>query len=287
MEYRTARTALIDGDIVAYQTAAWAQARGIDAVEVEERLSCQVAEWTAKAFCSKPLVMLSCSREDNFRRQFFPEYKQHRDGHEDPPLRGACVDFLKATFDHRQKAHLEADDLMGIVGSGGPMPDGSIPVIVTIDKDLRQVPGWHLNPDKDDFPVYVDQFEADCFFHQQWMTGDATDGIPGLYGVGPVKAQKRLGSLVPSEMDRAVLEAYRDHPRGYSPSYALAMARCVRILRAGEWDKAKQTPNLYVPNVTLTWEAQTGPLQTAATSADVSGGGLPMGTQGTTQGKTH
>lgn len=248
MELRHQRTALLDGDIIAYQSAAWAQARGVDGIDLRDRVLWQATQWMQGAFCQKSIVMISCDRASNYRRSFWPEYKAHRDDHVDPPGREACASYLMESTASFRKPNIEADDLLGIVATKG-LPDGTTPVIVTVDKDLRQIPGWHFNPDKEDFPVRVTPEEADFYFHQQWMSGDATDNIPGMYKWGPAKAQKLLHATPRADWDRAIIAAYAEHPRKYPPGYALSQARCVRILRDGEWDKAKQTPILWEPTL--------------------------------------
>lgn len=63
--------------------------------------------------------------------------------------------------------------------------------IVHVDKDLDQLQGWHYNPVKDE-KYYVNEFEAYKSFCIQLLTGDRTDNIPGLQGIGPKKADKAL-----------------------------------------------------------------------------------------------
>jgi hypothetical protein len=51
--------------------------------------------------------------------------------------------------------------------------------IVTIDKDLNCIPGWHYNWDKGS--IYnVTEEEAYRCFYKQMITGDVSDHIPGL-----------------------------------------------------------------------------------------------------------
>ena len=64
-------------------------------------------------------------------------------------------------------------------------------MLVGVDKDLRQIPGWHHNPVKAQ-TEYIDEFEAYKSFALQMLTGDRVDNIPGLQGIGPVKAAKAL-----------------------------------------------------------------------------------------------
>jgi DNA polymerase-1 len=129
-------------------------------------------------------------------------------------------------------------------------------IAVTIDKDLRTVPGWHWNPDKEEEPVYVEKEDADVFFYLQWMTGDTTDNIPGLWRVGPKKAEKFLANTPRSEWEEQILELYKNEKRpetkqvDMSPEdFALAMARCVRILRNGEYDKDNKEVILWNPMI--------------------------------------
>lgn len=63
--------------------------------------------------------------------------------------------------------------------------------IVHVDKDLDQLQGWHYNPVKDE-RYYVDEFTAYKSFCVQLLTGDRTDNIPCLQGIGPKKAEKAL-----------------------------------------------------------------------------------------------
>lgn len=64
-------------------------------------------------------------------------------------------------------------------------------VIVSVDKDLDQVPGWHYNFVKD-IAYHITPEEGMYRFYKQILTGDSADNIIGLKGIGPVKADKIL-----------------------------------------------------------------------------------------------
>ena len=64
-------------------------------------------------------------------------------------------------------------------------------VIVSIDKDFMQVPGWHYNFVKKE-KKYVTPEEGLRFFYKQILTGDNADNIKGIHRVGDVKATKML-----------------------------------------------------------------------------------------------
>ena len=65
-------------------------------------------------------------------------------------------------------------------------------IIVSIDKDFDQVPGWHYNFVKGE-KYYVDDDQGFYNFCAQLLTGDRADNIIGLRGIGPVGAAKILG----------------------------------------------------------------------------------------------
>jgi DNA polymerase-1 len=249
-QHFTPRTALIDGDIIAYRAAAWAHGNQGDLHDVIERVEADVHDWQARAFCNKAIITLSCSRDDNYRRDHYPLYKAHRTG--DPP---AMLNEAKSAIRNMALTvtmkRLEADDIMGILATGTKVVN---PVVITIDKDLRGVPGWHFNPDKEDFPVFVSEEAADNLFYTQWLTGDATDGFGGIKGCGPAKATKLLAAARADEvsLDWACLDAYE--AKGYSVEDALAQARCARILRLSDYNLEDKVVIPWTPDNLAAWQ---------------------------------
>ena len=114
-------------------------------------------------------------------------YKGNRKDTAKPPyyqeLRDHMVKRLGAVVVEGQ----EADDEVAIRMSKEP----DTYTLVGVDKDLLQIPGWHFNPSKD-LEQYVDEFNGYKAFVTQILTGDRTDNIPGLEGIGPKKADKAL-----------------------------------------------------------------------------------------------
>lgn len=83
-------------------------------------------------------------------------------------------------------------------------------LLVGVDKDLRQIPGWHHNPKKAE-TEYIDDFTGFKSFCTQLLTGDRVDNIPGLEGIGPVKASKALGKAkTKEELLQAVWKQYQE-----------------------------------------------------------------------------
>jgi DNA polymerase-1 len=101
--------------------------------------------------------------------------------------------------------------------------------IVHVDKDLDQLQGWHYNPVKDE-RYYVDPFEAYKSFCLQLLTGDRTDNIPGLQGIGPKKAEKALkDAKTTDELLQASFEKYQE--LGHTLEYLTEQARLLWLRR--------------------------------------------------------
>jgi 5'-3' exonuclease len=99
---------------------------------------------------------------------------------------------------------MEADDEMGI-------RQDDTTIICTIDKDLDMIEGRHFNFVKNKHYM-VDPATAMRNFYKQLLTGDKTDMIPGIYGLGPAKAEALLGSYNKEEEYKGVIfDAYKAH----------------------------------------------------------------------------
>ncbi len=255
--FHTERTALIDADHLAYQQAAAAHADQSDGHEMGERIIALLHAYTRLACCTTFITVFSCDRSDNFRRDVYAPYKTNRTA-EPPAMLELAQKLLADAGPTISRPKIEADDIMGIAQTGGKIPH---PVIVSMDKDMRSIPGLHLNPDKDDFPVYISEYDADHAFFMQWLTGDATDGYPGIKGIGPAKARKILNTASDSTApivgwSEVCLQSYCD--AGKTLDEALQQAQCARILRIEDWDGEAKRPILWTPpilNPEVLWEA--------------------------------
>lgn len=227
------KIAILDGDIIAYRAAFWSDVEGVD--ELEGRLRHDIREWTPEG-CT-PVIALSCSRKDNFRRDCWKSYKGGRDSRPDPDNLQYSLELIKELGTIKVIPRLEADDIMGMGASSGSA------IAVTIDKDLKGVPGWHWNPDKEKEPRLVSEEEADEFFMCQVIAGDTTDSIPGLPKCGKKFFEKEILPFDVEDRYREIWWAYEE--RGWDYDYFLAQARCVRILRMEDYDVDTEQPILW------------------------------------------
>lgn len=254
------RIALIDGDVIVY-AAAWAAEEtedwgdGIQAIvnkdKVAEIIDGLVCDIESDVDSDKSIVCLSDKR--TFRDDLFPEYKANRrgEGKRKPLGYQVARNYFRDNFEVMKRDNLEADDVMGVMATKRSPHDY---VICSVDKDMKQVPGLHYDWKHADEGVFeIDYWEADRMFWCQCLSGDSTDNIQGIPGVGPVKAAKLVDASVVDHngwsneqgWQDVVLPAYA--AAGLTEDDALLTARLVRILQASDYDFKKKEPILWTP----------------------------------------
>ena len=139
---------------------------------------------------------------NNFRKKIYPAYKANRRNVPKPKhiqaLRQHLIDVEGAVVSDGQ----EADDELGIRQTHET-------IICSIDKDLKQISGRHYDFVKQVHSEVTNK-QGNHFLWTQVLTGDATDNIKGIYGIGTAKAEKILESCsTQDEYRNAVLAAYR------------------------------------------------------------------------------
>lgn len=147
--------------------------------------------------------------KNNYRSEIATEqaYKGNRKDARKPVHYDSLREYLISKWGFTVVNGQEADDAMGI--KAYELPEDSS-CIMTIDKDLDMIRGWHYNFVKEDL-YYVTEKEAIKNFYIQILTGDRVDNIPGIKGIGPVKAKKILENCTTEKsLFKAVSEKY-DH----------------------------------------------------------------------------
>ena len=242
------KTILIDGDILAYRTAAaveyavcWDADQDLwsltaDAREAKQRIDLEIVALKQRLEADKVLIAFSDAK--NFRKEVLPTYKWNRKATRKPTILPELRDYCINTYPTRVIPRLEADDVLGILGTSRTLKGTKI--IVSEDKDLLQIPGYVYRPSEDTVHKISKQ-KADRWFFTQVLTGDSTDGYTGLPGCGPKTAEKILQVGCWGE----VVEAYED--KGLNENEALTQARVARILRASDFNLRTRKVKLWAP----------------------------------------
>lgn len=165
---------------------------------------------------------------------FFGPNKVYK-GNRDPALRPAFYHEIREYMIHVHGAivvdGMEAEDAASIEHYSHK--DRST-VLVHQDKDLNCIPGFHYNPVKMNDVYYQTLQQANSWFWKQVLTGDRTDNIRGIDGLGPKTADKIIDPCGNDwmKMRDAVLAEYKKQYGTFDAEASMdATAKLVWILR--------------------------------------------------------
>lgn len=202
--------ALLDSDIFAYKAASACENESdVTAKRTLDGLITDVLMFGVDSIYSDCFVNkweLFLTGKNNFRYEIAKTapYKGNRVNKPKPKHLQALREHLVAEWGAVVANGQEADDAIAIRAT--ELEDKGI--IVSVDKDLDQIAGWHYNFVKK-IGYQVSPEQAVIKFYLQMLTGDTADNIVGLRGIGPVKAAKILGDSTDElELYQKVLEAY-------------------------------------------------------------------------------
>ena len=235
---------LIDCVFVVYKCCAAAEAEidfGDDVIVVtssfKEAYSCVKRELKRieNKFGSFDETILFFSDSKNFRKDIQKNYKGHRN-RKKPCAYRRVINKLSEEYSVIKMPTLEADDSMGIYAT---KHTGNI--IVSPDKDMRQIPGMLWNFEES---TLIKPEDGAKWHLIQTMAGDNTDGYAGVPGIGVKRAVALFEEKGYSW--ETVVEAFKE--KGLSEDIALENARLARILTNEDYDDEKMEPILWSPS---------------------------------------
>ena len=234
---------LIDADYSVYKCCAGAETEvdyGDDVIVVSSKFTDAMKnverelDKISLVFPFKTDLHLFFSDSKNFRKSIEESYKGHRN-RKKPCGYKRVINELYNRYPCKILPTLEADDAMGIYAT---MEPGN--VIVSPDKDMRQIPGQLYN--MTDMMTVTPEEGHDWHFIQT-LAGDQTDGYSGVPGIGI----KRAVSLFEDNGYnwKTVVEAFE--AKDLDEDHALMNARLAKILTIDEYDFKKGEPILWTP----------------------------------------
>ena len=141
----------------------------------------------------------------NFRENIEAErgYKDNRDPGHRPKHYRAIKEYLVKNWGAKIVNGMEADDAIGIDAYSRPI-DGYI--VVSNDKDLDQISGFHYDWTKEHL-YFVNDEDSLKMFYKQLLCGDPTDNIKGV--ISEEKADELIDPLSsPHDCARVAKEVY-------------------------------------------------------------------------------
>ena len=234
---------LIDADFIVYKSCAAAETEidfGEDVIVVTSSFKDAMAnverelERIKSEFFDAELILFF-SHHENFRKKIYPDYKGHRN-RKKPCGYKRVIRALELSYEVIVMETLEADDAIGIFATANP---GN--VVVSPDKDLKQIPG-KLYDLKEHFDITP--LDGHKWHFIQTLAGDQTDGYAGVPGYGVKTAAKLFDNN--GYVWEEVLGAFQS--KGLTEDDALLNARLARILTASDYDFIKKQPIAWVPS---------------------------------------
>ena len=184
------RTALIDGDEVAYKAAfacevpiKWDEDTWTlhsSERDMDDAIEVLIEQALKDTNCDATYVALS--GKNNFRLDVYPDYKANRVGKRKPLGLRYCRDYLTKNYDAETIDTLEADDLLAIRAI-----EDKHSVVWSVDKDFLTVP---CNLFREGTVQVITEQDADYWLKYQTLVGDVADNFKGAVGFGPKKATK-------------------------------------------------------------------------------------------------
>ena len=206
--------ALIDADILLYRIGYTTENVGPDLAKIrmDEAIDGILTDLSTEEY----RLYVSPMKAMTFRHEIFPDYKAKRT--QPKPLYFHVLrDYLFEEHPTICAQEEEADDAIG--QASGALSEGywkalenhvlpltEEPIVVSIDKDLDQIEGWHYNFVKQK-TYHISPLEGLGHFYQQLLIGDSVDNIPGVRGIGPVKAAKLIA---PATTELLMYEVVKD-----------------------------------------------------------------------------
>lgn len=163
----------------------------------------------------------------NFREQVATilPYKGNRDPAAKPKYYKEIKQYLLDHWNAELVHGREADDALGC--RQWAAKDRST-IMCSIDKDLDMIPGHHYNFVKNQY-YYVPKAWADNRIFVQMLVGDRTDNIPGIDGIGDIRAAKILEECG-GDRDRLREVVRQKYKEQYGSEWERAYDECADLL---------------------------------------------------------
>ena len=219
----------IDGDILVYHAGFAADKDtttdvSVSLANVKKMLAKKVHHVMSIFNIKNVYLYITADDKSNFRYKVATSqpYKGNRAKGHRPIFYSEIREYLVRVHSAKVVTGEEADDELGRQGTANPHES----IILSSDKDLRMIPGWHWEMG-DRMPYFVtdpgylvleeQRSKVEIFgtghtwFSAQLLMGDRADNIPGLPGYGVVKTWETLSRVKSiKKLDLIVEQCYTE-----------------------------------------------------------------------------
>jgi len=177
-------TFAVDADIIAYRCAAACDGKEPD--ELLQTIDGFIDNVVRETQVSNLAMFLSGKKNFRYDMAKTKPYKGNREKIIRPDYLGDAKDYIESCYGGYIEKNYEADDCIAsfMIQNEGVAHAG-------IDKDIRQVEGWHYNFVKKHWE-HTNEEDSILKLYRQVCMGDSSDHIPGLPRIGEKKAEKAI-----------------------------------------------------------------------------------------------
>lgn len=237
--------ALIDSDIFCYEFGNMEdlETGGLLPWPITRKLVDDRIQQILTAVEATSSVFYLTDSKSNFRNEVATilPYKGHRVS-EKPPHWENIRQHLIDNYDAQVQYGIEADDAMGIAQCDDNRElvlseaDAGGTIICSRDKDMDMIPGWHYSWEcgkQKERKWFVTEQMGIRSFYKQLLTGDSTDNILGLFGVGKAAACVKRIDTYEAEQDMfdEVWKRYEERFGAHAWRFLVENAQLLWILR--------------------------------------------------------
>lgn len=202
------RLLLIDGSNIIMRCALGGEIAPPEAVKIATNM---IGRAVREFAATHMVIALDFPGVPSWRKQLYPDYKAHRTGDTSAWLNAAAEHWVETGWWVEAMQGYEADDIIATVASRAAGRPGTLVTVISGDSDLLPLLGETVEVVK---PVNGGRFapvtSADVcakygitsparLVDLKALAGEAGDNVPGVAGVGPVRAGQLLKAYVDLE----------------------------------------------------------------------------------------
>ena len=201
---------IIDGDVLIYRACHKALKDNLDVKNTFDEIYQSVKD---EVQCDK--YSLHVSARGNFRRDIKQDFTVYKGKRKEKPINfKECKDYVLENYKPISKEGYEADDTASVEATKY-LNKGQLYILITVDKDWQIIGGLFYSMIHKHVKS-ISKFDACEFFNTQLLTGDTVDNIPGIKGVGIIKATKLLKGKDLTKQFESIIRLYKKHyPEDY------------------------------------------------------------------------
>ncbi len=201
---------IVDGDVLIYRACHKSIKDNLDVNKTFDDIYEEVKD---EIQCDE--YSLHVSGHGNFRKKIDQTFIKYKGKRKDKPENFIkCKNYVIKKYKPTSVDLFEADDTASVEATRY-LNTGQPYILITVDKDWQMIGGMFYSL-MHKYIKPISKSESCEFLHKQLLTGDSVDNIPGIQGIGNIKASKILKGKDLKKQFESIIKTYKKyHPYDY------------------------------------------------------------------------